>query len=281
VQNKTVSKIITIYIFSNILFLYVASEPYLQFKENLLVEYILPLINSNDTEAASQAMIALADFSAQDMASILPEKAGDYVAKACNKPIRHQDLVLAALMSNELDHMRRGLFKEETTSTIKQPVATEKKSITVNEAGQAVGEREMDLQTKFVSLWEDARVAPGLRSGYAIALLHTLDQPTTKEAQTTLEIISKTKWYRFMITSFTDVSLTDHLLLRVSSIGSWEAFFKHALADAESDMETIVGVLLKDLLSRLERSTVPGVTCNIFIAMIGNISTRYLYQRLT
>jgi hypothetical protein len=227
------------------------------------------LIESNDKDAASHAMLALADFSAQDMASILPEKAADYVTKACNGPIEHQDLVLAALMSNELDHMRRGLFKEEATAITKQPAAIEKKQTTVNEAGQAVGEREIDLQTMFVSLWEDARVAPGLRSGYAIALLHILDQPAGKEARDTLEAISKTKWYRFMITSFTDVSLTDHLLLRVSSVGSWEAFFKHVLSDSKSDMEVIVGVLLKDLMARLERSTVPGVTCNIFMAIIG------------
>lgn len=261
--------------------LHVASEPYLQFKESLLIEYILPLIESEDKNAASQAMLALADFSAQDMASVLPEKVANFVMKACDNPIEHQDCVMAALISNELDHMRRGLFKEEATSTTKQSVVTEKKHTTMNEAGQAVGEREADLQTMFVNLWEDARVAPGLRSGYAIALLNTLDQPTSKEAGNTLEVISKTKWYRFMITSFTDISLTDHLLLRISSVGSWESFFKHALSDAERDMESIVGILLKDLLSRLERSTVPGVTCNILMAMIGNILVTYLYQKLT
>ncbi|KAI8645057.1 hypothetical protein BD408DRAFT_382648 [Parasitella parasitica] len=255
------------------------SEPYLQFKETLLTGFVLPLIDSDDKHAAGHAMLALSDFSAQDMASILPEKASDYVQAAApvdDCPNKSQHLVLATLMSNELDHMRRGLFKEEANRKQTASIAAGSRKQTTNDAGQVVGEREGELQAMLSQLWEDARVAPGLRSGYAIAMLYTLnsrDAPT----KPTLEDVSKAKWYRFMVTSFTDVSLTDHLLLRVSSIDSWKAFFQNALSEAKNELEAIVSVLLNDLSARLERSTVPGVTCNIAMAITGLVLVVQLY----
>lgn len=245
----------------------------MQFKESLLKDYILPLIQSNDTDAISYAVDALSDFSAQDIATILPEKAMDYIVQCTpkeGKPNKNQHKVLVTLMSNELDHMRRGLFKEEAKNQQNMTVMAEEKanSDITNEAGEIVGEREVAMETSFINNWEEARVAPGLRSGYATAILHILEG-TTKPATITMEAISKTKWHRCMVTLFTDVSLTDHLLIRVSSIKSWEAFFKNALSGAENDLEVIVSLVLKDLLSRLERSTVPGVTCNITLAMTG------------
>ncbi|KAF1807541.1 hypothetical protein FB192DRAFT_1356280 [Mucor lusitanicus] len=254
-----------------------ASEPYLQFKQHLLTEFVLPLIDSNDTHAAQHAMLALSKFSAQDVATVLPEKAAEYVYHATptdDHPIENQGLVLATLMSNELDHMRRGLFKEEAGKKPSTPAISSKQH-TTNDAGNVVGEREAELQAMLVQLWEDARVAPGLRSGYAIAMLHTLQ---SKEAPTkTLQDMSKAKWYRFMVTSFTDVSLTDHLLLRVSSISSWKSFFQNALSEAKQELEGMVSVLVKDLLGRLERSTVPGVTCNIAMALTGLVLVVQLY----
>lgn len=241
------------------------------------------MIDSGDRVAANYALLALSNFSAQDIASILPEKAAEYIQNATpanDCPNENQDLVLAALMSNELDHMRRGLFKEEDSSSKKRTLATTTeaavKKQTTNDAGQVVGERELEIQAMFSQLWEDARVAPGLRSGYAIAMLYTLNNKDT-QVKPSMEYISKTKWYRFMVTSFTDVSLTDHLLLRVSSIGSWKSFFQHALSDARNELEAIVSILVQDLLARLERSTVPGVTCNIAIAITGLVLVVQLY----
>lgn len=257
----------------------------------MLKSYILPLIESGHDEAISHAIGALADFPAQDIALILPEKATDYILQCTSndsKPNENQHKVLAALMSNELDHMRRGLFKEEAAKKQQSSTAMDiyqmgsKKSKITNDAGEVVGERESEMETSFINNWENARVAPGLRSGYATAILHLLDNKNSPETTkltgaVNIEGISKTKWYRYMVTAFTDVSLTDHLLIRVSSVKSWEAFFKNALSGTENDMEVIVSLLLKDLLLRLERSTVPGVTCNIALAMTGLVSTVGLF----
>ena len=244
------------------------SEPYILFKESLLKEFIAPLLDSDHKEATSHALLALSSFSAQDMTVILPEKAMDYITSC--KLDKNQHRVLATLMSSELDHMRRGLFKEE----FKQHKVTETTEQYTNEAGQVVGQYETEMQSAFVTGWEQVRVAPGLRSGYANAMLHILDSEKTEPS---MESIGKTKWYRHMVTLFTDVSLTDHLLVRISSIKSWQAFFKHALKGAENDLETIVQHTLKDLLLRLERSTVPGVTCNITLAMTGLVNMVRFY----
>lgn len=224
-------------------------------------------------------MKALASFPAQDIATILPEKASEYVKSVTpedDHPNSNQPFLLATLVSNELEHMRRGLFKEENTSRQSvEPVMSDTKRI-VNDAGRPVGELELELRHKFTENWENARVAPGLRSGYAIAMLHMIDLPPTPTIQSkdeTWNAIGKTKWYRFMMTQFTDVSLTDHLLLRISSVGSWQTFFKNTLlADSQNDVEAMVSLLVQDLWSRLERSTVPGVTCNIALAITGLIS---------
>lgn len=246
--------------------MYTVSEPYLQFKETLLREFIFPLLESNHEETTSHALLALSKFPAQDITVILPEKAMDYIVQCTSNENQHK--VLATLMSNELDHMRRGLFKEEGTKQKVEVQRQQGEASHTNEAGEVVGERELEMEAAFVNSWEEARVAPGLRAGYANAMLHILESEPTQGA--TMEAISKTKWYRYMVTLFTDVSLTDHLLVRVSSIKSWETFFRNALKGSEADMEKIVQLVLKDLLSRLERSTVPGVTCNIFLAMTGN-----------
>lgn len=248
------------------------SEPYLQFKDSLLKEYILPLIQSDNEDATSYALEALANFPAQDISTVLPEKAIDYILQCTNgKPNKNQHKVLVTLMSNELDHMRRGLFKGEAKQQNTAVEDQNHKTQVTNEEGEVIGERELAMASSFINNWEDTRVAPGLRSGYASAILHIIDPENSPDSVkgVTMETISKTKWYRCMVTSFTDVSLTDHLMIRVSSIQSWKTFFKNALSGTENDMETIVSLVLKDLLSRLERSTVPGVTCNITLALTG------------
>ncbi|GAA5812128.1 hypothetical protein MFLAVUS_005578 [Mucor flavus] len=256
------------------------SEPYLQFKDSLLQEYILPLVQSDNEYAISYALDALSNFPAQDIASILPEKAMDYILQCTNgKPNKNQHKVLVTLMSNELDHMRRGLFKGEAKQQQTLVEDPAHKIQVKNEGGEVVGERELAMASSFINSWDDTRVAPGLRSGYASAILHIIDQVNNPDnvKGVTMEAISKTKWYRCMVTSFTDVSLTDHLMIRVSSIQSWKTFFKNALSGTENDMEVIVSFVLKDLLSRLERSTVPGVTCNITLALTGLVSTARMF----
>ncbi|KAI7899540.1 uncharacterized protein BX663DRAFT_554946 [Cokeromyces recurvatus] len=210
------------------------SEAFLQFKSTVLKDYLLPLLS--DEEAAEYAIKSLAEFPAQDIMSVLPEKAPECV-QILSEFTKGGDLVLAKLMSNELDHMRRGLFKQQDTV----------KTHTTEDIGR-----------QLLEVWETGRVPPGLRSGYTMAVLQAVHQ--------------EPKWYRFMVTAFTDVTLTDHLLLRLSSIDMWESFFRrNALEEFKKDEEQVAN-LVKDLMVRLEKSTIPGVTCNIMLAITGLIN---------
>lgn len=246
----------------------IVSEPYLQFKETMLTQFIAPLLDAEHSceEAKSYGLEALSHFSVNDISTLLPEKANDYlsVVLESNMPNKSYEQVLVKLMSNELDHMRRGLFKEEKT-TSKQAEAVQKKD------SNSIGDREREIGNMFMEKWSEGHVAPGLRAGYAIGILYISNFSTESVPGHSLEAISKTKWYRTMVTSFTDVTLTDHLLVRVSSISSWQAFFHAVFKGKEVEVESITAILLKDLLSRLERSTVPGVSSNILLAMTGNV----------
>lgn len=232
------------------------SEIYMQFKQVLLSDYIQPLLNASNTvnETRSYALMALSQFPAGDIQTVLPEKSGDYLDEVLEINNPNYVPVLAKLMTHELDHMRRGLFKQEGQSKVTEDVVK-----------TTLGEREHEMGHQLVELWESARVAPGLRSGYANAVLHTNEMKREPGVQD----ISKTKWYRSMVTCFTDIALTDHLLVRVSSLGGWKAFFNSVFLGDNQDVETKMDNLLNDLISRLERSTVPGTTCNILLAITG------------
>lgn len=246
----------------------IVSEPYLQFKETMLTQFIAPLLDAEHSceEAKSYGLEALSHFSVNDISTLLPEKANDYLSAILesNMPNKSYEHVLVKLMSNELDHMRRGLFKEEKT-TNKQAEVVQKKD------NNSIGDREREIGNMFMEKWSEGHVAPGLRAGYAIGILYISNFSTEPVPGHSLEAISKTKWYRTMVTSFTDVTLTDHLLVRISSISSWQAFFHAVFKGKEVEVESITAILLKDLLSRLERSTVPGVSSNILLAMTGNV----------
>ncbi|KAI9255310.1 hypothetical protein BY458DRAFT_520410 [Sporodiniella umbellata] len=242
------------------------TEPYLQFKETILTTYILPLLDPENSceKAKTYALEALSRFSSNDISKILPEKSRDYLDMILdsNEPNKSYKHILVKLMSNELNHMRRGLFKEESNKPA-EPVPKRKTT--------RVGEQEREFGRIFAEKLSEGHVAPGLRAGYAMGILEILDFSSEASSEHTLESIAKTRWYRTMITSFTDITLTDHLLVRVSSISSWDSFFQSVLNGKEVDVEAISSILLKDLLTRLERSTVPGVSSNILLAITGLI----------
>ncbi|CAO3663134.1 unnamed protein product [Rhizopus stolonifer] len=244
------------------------TEPYLQFKETILTRFIEPLLDNEISceEAKSYALEALSHFSSNDISTILPEKAKDYlpVVLESRTPNKSYEHVLVKLMSNELDHMRRGLFKEESN---KQTESVKKRGV------NQIGEREREIERIFTEKWLEGHVAPGLRAGYATGILHISDFSSEPVPEHSIQSVSKTKWYRTMVTSFTDITLTDHLLIRVSSISSWQSFFQAVLKGKEVAAESIASILLSDLLSRLERSTVPGVSSNVLLAMTGLVST--------
>lgn len=242
----------------------------MEFKEAILDEFLEPLIASENDKVRSSALSALAHFQATDIQRILPEKAKQFTEQIIAAPDASHSAVLAKLISHELDHMRRGLFAEDTSSNKDINNSSSEQSQT-RSTRNAIGRKEDEAGAMVVKEWEQARTPPGLRAGYAVALLHVsnahlVDRKTTTGGDDTL---TKAKWYRCMTTSLADIGLTDHLMVRISSLSGWVSVFGAALVSEEATFELRGTQILKDLLARLEKSTVPGMTCNILLALAG------------
>ncbi|KAG2222843.1 hypothetical protein INT45_000458 [Circinella minor] len=265
------------------------SESYYELKDNILFNYLEPLMSSDIVTIRSYAYSALAHFPAEDIKRLLPEKAKQFTDEIITEPNQAQMDVLRQLLSHELDHMRRNLFKEDGTSNInnnsQESTATQRQKKDKEKQPKTIGAKEADLAGRFVKAWEQAGVAPGVRTGYTIAVLHTTnshmnDRSTatgTTGAALSSDSITKAKWYRCMTTSIGDIGLTDHLLIRISCLSGWVSLFETAFGsdngNGDSTFEIKGTQILRDLLTRLEKSTVPGTTCNILLALTGFVLT--------
>jgi hypothetical protein len=255
-------------------FFYKVSEPYSEFKQVIVDEYLAVLIHVSDVSVKQAALDALACFPVPDILSLLPDKAKLYVddiyetgANVGHAPI------LVSLISHELDHMRRGFFLDDGTSKS----SSGKKGNDGGDNGALSNTKEDQIGGLFVAAWENARTSPGLRSGYSIAVLQSAQHHLNPELQAnTMETIAKTKWYRCLGTCLGDIGLTDHILVRLSSHGAWQSFFGTIMVGNEADVENRAMLLLKDLLAKLDKSTVPGHTCNIFLALTGKFKKNTL-----
>ncbi|ORZ00078.1 hypothetical protein BCR42DRAFT_429905 [Absidia repens] len=250
------------------------SEPYVEFKQVILDDYLSTFIYSPDKSVKRSALRALSFFPVPDISPLLPEKAKQYMddIDASGANAGHAEL-LVSLLTYELDHMRRGFFLEEHGNTAK-PQSSSNNGGSNEDRNDILSEtKENQIGGQFVAAWENARTSPGLRSGYSIAVLQGAKHHLNPEIQAnTMETLVKAKWYRCLVTCLGDIGCTDHLLVRVSSPGAWAAFFGAIMVGNESDVETRTLLLLKDLLVRLEKSTVPGHTCNIFLALTGMVT---------
>ena len=70
------------------------------------------------------------------------------------------------------------------------------------------------------------------------------------------------------------VGLTDHLLLRISSVGAWTSFFTTVMTGDQGHVEIKSRYLLQDLVNRLNTSTLPGTTSNILLSLTGKCATK-------
>ncbi|KAI8144316.1 hypothetical protein BJV82DRAFT_668139 [Fennellomyces sp. T-0311] len=142
------------------------SESYYEFKDDVLFNYIEPLMSSEITSIRSSALTALSHFSASDIMCSTGKVQAVHRRNRCESNDADTK-VLAQLLSHELDHMRRNLFKEDAPS---KPKVEETKDVNTK---RCIGTKEADLAGRFVKAWEQAGTAPGVRAGYAIAVLHT------------------------------------------------------------------------------------------------------------
>ncbi|KAI9288439.1 hypothetical protein BC943DRAFT_357314 [Umbelopsis sp. AD052] len=231
------------------------SEPVSTMRETILMEYIDVYIKSTIPEIKKSAISALACFQPTDIMSIMEERPKDSINDMLSDDTTQEYAgPLAKLMTYELDHMRRGLFREGDTAQNNRKPATESKG------SQESTSQERQILQNIESEWKNFSVSPGLRSGYALASLFGYRVSSAK---------APGDLTRQMSAALTDINLSDHLLIRVGSFSAWQALFEDAFGSSVESAERQTEAVIDDLLNRLPSSTVPGLTCNILTALSG------------
>ncbi|KAI8075068.1 hypothetical protein BC940DRAFT_287357 [Gongronella butleri] len=249
------------------------SEPYLDFKQSVLSEYLVPWTEVSDAKVRGAAFRALAQFPMADVLPFLPEKPKEWL-QSMGDDLKVARPLLQSLVSHELDHLQRRMFDASSAKASKKAQEDDNDDNCTKSEMPA----EDAMARSLIGAWEQARVAPGVRSGHALALLAAVTSPAQaldQQKAAPAANLPRAKWYRCMTTALTDASLTDHLLIRISSANTWHAFFDTALA---VDTDARATFIYNDLVTRLEKTTVPGLACNLWMALTGFMSA--LYQRI-
>ncbi|KAK9762028.1 hypothetical protein K7432_012622, partial [Basidiobolus ranarum] len=260
------------------------SEDFVLFKNTLLFDYIKPLIFPLEGEALppkdlQKAIIScLAKFEPSEIFPILPDTPRRLVDQIVDAPNDYHELLLT-LMRHEIQFMRRTMFKGTMGKGGHKGTAS---------GNEKLFESLTHSGVKFTEAWEGGKVLPGLRVGYALASLFCFGFISDQEKAPFSQVypdyhaFKSSKPYRFLTDGIQDISLTDHLVTRLSVFEAWFSLFSTTFEDTENDgtfdmaheakhKEIVMNQLVADLLERLANSRVPKTSCNIIAALTGLI----------
>ncbi|KAI8354840.1 hypothetical protein B0O80DRAFT_528838 [Mortierella sp. GBAus27b] len=262
------------------------TQVYLDLREAILVNYIQPLLSTEDPDVLAAALKALSCFTAPEILPILEtESPSLYVRERIldaqdSLVVDEYSLVLDKLVRHELQHMRRGLFKD---AAFKRAAAD-----------ASSGPLELDRLQGVLSVvsgsilqkWQSGDVNPGLRLGYALSstLCTSIveDTPASDSTATTTsegaeetigpEVIRSRQSYRNVMAALTDVALTDHLVERISALEGWTALVDNMWVSSD-DAQTLViaETLIGDLYKKVTDGYVPAHCANALFAITGII----------
>ncbi|KAF9204171.1 hypothetical protein BGZ49_005617 [Haplosporangium sp. Z 27] len=228
------------------------TQVYLDLREAVLLGYIQPLLSFEDPEILSSALKALSCFNAPEIMPILPtESPIQYVRERILEAnetmvVDEYSLILEKLVRHELLHMRRGLFKD----------ATLKKAAPDSTSGAQELERLQGVlsvvSSNILHKWQSGDVNPGLRIGYALSsqlCSSVVSKSEVEENRDTVDAVRAQQGYRNVMTALTDVTLTDHLVERISVLEGWAALFDNMwIPSDDSETLNIAETLISDLL---------------------------------
>ncbi|KAG0316124.1 hypothetical protein BGZ99_007032 [Dissophora globulifera] len=263
------------------------TQVYLDLREAILTNYIQPLLASQNPEVLAAALKALSYFTAPEIMSVLPtESPSLYIRESILEAqdalvVDEFSLVLDKLVRHELQHMRRGLFKDAAFKR------------TVPDSGSGVQElsRLQGVLTvvsgNILQKWQSGDVNPGLRTGYALssllcsAVVEKLPASSSKytitdtlEADDSVEAIQGRQSYRNVMTALTDVTLTDHLVERISALEGWTALFDNMwITSDDSQTSVIAETLIGDLYKKITDGYIPAHCANALFAITGTALT--------
>ncbi|KAG0338813.1 hypothetical protein BG004_007061 [Podila humilis] len=263
------------------------TQVYLDLREAVLENYIRPLLASEDPEILASAWKALSAFNAQEIVTVLPVESPTLLIRQLiieaqdSLVVDEYSLALDKLVRHELLHMRRGLFKD----------AASKKIVTETDGRASELDRiqgvMMVVSNCILQKWQSGDVNPGHRIGYALSSLMCSSAVDRLPSQTfgnsqqahsevsedsSSGVIRASQGYRNVMTALTDVTLTDHLVERISAMEGWTALFDNMWV-ASDDARTlqIAETLISDLYKKMTDGYVPAHCANAVLAITGII----------
>ncbi|KAK3804775.1 MAG: hypothetical protein J3Q66DRAFT_446211 [Benniella sp.] len=193
---------------------------YLDLRKAVLMNYIQPLLSS-DPKVLVYVLIALSCFTATENLHILETGLpSQYIRERIlvssdTLVVNEYSLVIGKLVRHELQHMRRGLYKDAAFKKATPEAQT--------------GPQELD------------RLQGLLRLCQAMSSINGTATTTEggEEGDRSAETIRVRQSYRNMMTALKDVSFTDHLVERISALEGWTSLFGN-MWDSSDDAQTMV-----------------------------------------
>ncbi|KAG0045993.1 hypothetical protein BGZ83_008809 [Gryganskiella cystojenkinii] len=257
---------------------------YLELREAILADYVQPLLSSEDPEILAAGLKALGAFHATEIMDLLNvESPQMFIRQRILEA--HESIVvdeysqiLDKLVRYELLHMRRGLFKDAASKKVAPDAVSGTQEIDRLQGVLSV------VAYNILQKWQSGDVNPGLRIGYALSsLLCTSVVEKLPSARTTVttdapseddsvEAIRARQSYRNVMTALTDVTLTDHLVERITALEGWTALFDNVwVSNDDAQTLTIAEILIGDLYKKLTEGYIPAHCANALFAITGII----------
>ncbi|KND01787.1 uncharacterized protein SPPG_03579 [Spizellomyces punctatus DAOM BR117] len=268
-----------------------ATDTYMLFKPEILESHLYPFTKHAAQDVREAAFRALACFPTPDLFPLLgtPRDVVSAIVSQEEPPSTASEM-LASLIRHECKHMRRAVFKGLAAS------AGARLGGALESGAQSQLEKVLrDVTATVRSTWEGGRAPTGLRSGLAaFALLSPQSDDATQPIRVGASL-EKMPFYRSLADALRDLSLADHIVLRMQAVPAWTSFWESSLLyvykqklqrdQAETgvtmegeqekrmrvqQLESIVAMAASDLLQkRLRNSRLPSLSVNIILAFTG------------
>ncbi|KAK3804639.1 MAG: hypothetical protein J3Q66DRAFT_446234 [Benniella sp.] len=222
---------------------------YLDLRKAVLMNYIQPLLSS-DPKVLVYVLIALSCFTATENLHILETGLpSQYIRERIlvssdTLVVNEYSLVIGKLVRHELQHMRRGLYKDAAFKKATPEAQT--------------GPQELD------------RLQGLLRLCQAMSSINGTATTTEggEEGDRSAETIRVRQSYRNMMTALKDVSFTDHLVERISALEGWTSLFGN-MWDSSDDAQTMVvaETMIGKVYKQLADGYVQAHSANAFSAI--------------
>ncbi|TPX72938.1 hypothetical protein SpCBS45565_g00252 [Spizellomyces sp. 'palustris'] len=280
-----------------------ATDTYMMFKPEILELHLYPLTKHAAQDVREAAFRALACFPTPDLFALLgPPR--DVVSSivAQEEPPSTASKMLASLIRHECKHMRRAVFKGLAAS------AGARLGGVLESGAQSQLEKVLrDVTVTIRSTWEGGRAPTGLRSGLAaFALLSPQGDDVTQPIGVGASL-EKMPFYRSLTDALRDLSLADHIVLRMQAVLAWTSFWESSLlyvykqklrsdqgesgvtVEGEQEkrmrvqqLESIVAMAASDLLQkRLRNSRLPSLSVNVILAFTGSLGLVVAHEEAT